>query len=80
MWHFILILAFMFACFDVLLFSASGGGGERVLWVGVQALFNLQAKFQHVVIYAGDEGQSKEQILHHVKVIIYKLEQSAVYL
>ena len=39
-----------------------------MLWVGVQALFTLKSKFQHVVIYTGDEGLSKADILHHVKV------------
>ena len=39
-----------------------------MLWVAVQALFALKSKYQHVVIYAGDEGQSKDQILQHVKV------------
>lgn len=39
-----------------------------MLWVAVQALFALKSKYQHIVIYAGDEGQSKNDILQHVKV------------
>lgn len=48
--------------------SASGGGGERVLWVGVPALFASCPEIKHIVIYAGDEGMSKSDILTHVKV------------
>ena len=57
-------------CFTYSLISDSGGGGERVLWVALHALFNQSNKFKHIVIYAGDEGHPKETILDHVKVVI----------
>ena len=52
------------------IYSAGGGGGERVLWVGVKALFDSSQIFKHIVIYAGDEGASKQDIIKQVKVRI----------
>lgn len=52
-------------------YSASGGGGERVLWVGIKALLGATKTIvKHIVIYAGEEGISKADILKHVQVAI----------
>lgn len=48
-------------------FSNAGGGGERVLWTAVAF---LQRTEQNVisVIYSGDQGVSKGDIIDKVKV------------
>ena len=50
--------------------SASGGGGERVLWMMVLALLRLSKSGQalRIVIYTGDTSMSKMNILNIVKV------------
>jgi len=52
--------------------SNAGGGGERVLW---SAIAVLQTKEPEIVsiIYSGDIGATKSQILDKVKVIAFVL-------
>lgn len=63
-----------------LIVSDNGGGGERVLWMIVYALLskrndgNLAALHEihnfDIVIYNGDKGRSKDQIITNVQVQI----------
>ncbi|KAI9303767.1 hypothetical protein BJ944DRAFT_231881 [Cunninghamella echinulata] len=45
----------------------AGGGGERVLWTAIR---DVQREFSDIlcVIYTGDTGVTKEQIIHKVKM------------
>ncbi len=51
--------------------SNSGGGGERVLWIGVHAILlseELKKRKVHVLIYTGDVGVDKNKMLNNVQV------------
>lgn len=47
-------------------FCNAGGGGERVLWVAIQAMQKKWPKGKFVV-YTGDQNVNKEAILNHVQ-------------
>lgn len=50
--------------------SNAGGGGERVLWLAIQALADLHDKGLplHIFIYTGDLGVTSEEILKRAEV------------
>ena len=49
--------------------SAGGGGGERVLWVGVKALLDsVPSGLLHILIYARHSDTDKDKLFAHVKV------------
>jgi len=48
--------------------SGGGGGGERVLWIGIKALLDsVPASALHLLIYTCHEDANKEQLFRKVK-------------
>lgn len=50
-------------------FSNAGGGGERVLWTAVAHMQRTHPDIM-CVIYSGDKGVGKEDIIEKVKVYL----------
>jgi hypothetical protein len=59
--------------------SNAGGGGERVLWTAIKAMQGSAPDVVHVV-YSGDQGVSKEDIIAKVKSrFAFALEPSTLH-
>ena len=62
---FIILISYLYYILSSMAYSNGGGGGERVLWIAIQSLFQRHSDDLTIFIYS--KPLNKEELISHVK-------------